>query len=75
MLLNLLGSLIGFCLGGLVAFGLLFGGFYIASLVIQDQSSLGWVWILYLLVVPFGAILGLVLGYLHLGKMFHGIFT
>lgn len=75
MLLNLIGAIIGFCLGGLVAFGLLFGCLYIASLFIQDQSALGWAWILYLLAVPFGAIMGLVLGYLHLGKALQGVLT
>ncbi len=75
MLLNLIGALIGFGLGSVTTFGALFGSFYIISLFIADQTALGWVWVLYLLIVPIGALVGLVLGYIHLGTALNGFNT
>lgn len=75
MLLNLLGTIIGFVCGAVLAFVLLFAGLFLISLFIEDQTALGWVWILYLLAVPFGAVLGGVLGFLHVGKFLQSLFA
>jgi len=71
MLLNILGAASGMVLGAIAAFFTLFAGTYLVSLFIEDQTALGWVWVLYILCVPAGALVGLPLGYEYIGKALH----
>ncbi|WP_421131821.1 hypothetical protein [Alteromonas sp. A079] len=71
MLLNILGAVIGMILGAIAAFFVLFVGTYLVSLFIEDQTALGWVWVLYILCVPAGALAGLPLGYEYIGNALH----
>lgn len=73
MLLNILGAAAGMVLGAIAAFFALFAGTYLVSLFIDDQTALGWVWVLYILGVPAGALAGLPLGYEYIGNALHRV--
>ena len=70
MVNNIIGLLIelvsGVILSGLSLYGLIVIMFTLA----EDKTALGWTWILYLIVVPVGGILGAILGCRYFATVF-----
>ena len=58
LLLSLVFVIIGLALGGIAGAAGLFFVLYLVELMIEDKTTLGWIWFLYLLVVPVAALLG-----------------
>lgn len=54
----LVALMIGIPLGGVIALGLLWAGVILRSMAVEDQSALGWTWILVLLFGPLGSVVG-----------------
>jgi hypothetical protein len=62
-------TLVGVGLGGLIGFWGLFVVSWMLAQVVEDQTSLGWLWVLALITTPLGAIVGGVYGFrLHRGS-------
>ena len=55
--------LAGLVLGGILGFYGLFGIVWLLSLGLEDQTGLGWTWVLAFVTVPVGSLFGSFLGY------------
>lgn len=68
-LIKIILALIGIGLGGLIGFWGLFVVSWMLAQIVEDQTSLGWLWVFSLITTPLGAIVGGVFGFrLHSGS-------
>lgn len=68
LLVILIIATLGFSFGAFAGGSILYFILFMVSQIIEDKTSMGWVWILFILVVPMTAVLGSIIALIYSKK-------